>query len=72
VSARAAPDTVAGAHYGDSMVIYVAGRDPRRGNAPFLAVEPTPGGWGAFEGGAGLLMVVKEGRVVRELAHLAP
>jgi N-methylhydantoinase B len=35
------------------MVIYVAGRDPRRGNAPFLAVEPTPGGWGAFEGGDG-------------------
>jgi N-methylhydantoinase B len=41
-------EKVAGAHYGDSMVIYLAGLDPRKGNTPFLAVEPTPGGWGAF------------------------
>jgi N-methylhydantoinase B len=34
------------------MVIYLAGVDPRIG-APFLALEPTPGGWGAFEGGDG-------------------
>ncbi len=46
--APAMPEKVAGAHYGDSMVIYLAGLDPRKGNAPFLAVEPTPGGWGAF------------------------
>jgi N-methylhydantoinase B len=46
------PEEVAGAHYGDSMVIYLAGVDPRSG-APFLALEPTPGGWGAFEGGDG-------------------
>jgi N-methylhydantoinase B len=46
------PEAVAGAHYGDSMVIYLAGVDPRTG-APFLALEPTPGGWGAFEGGDG-------------------
>ena len=46
------PEEVAGAHYGDSMVIYLAGVDPRTG-APFLALEPTPGGWGAFEGGDG-------------------
>jgi N-methylhydantoinase B len=51
--AEALPSKVAGAHYGDSMVIYVAGRDPRRGDAPFLSVEPTPGGWGAFEHGDG-------------------
>ncbi len=47
------PDKAAGAHYGDSMVIYLAGMDPRRDNAPFLALEPTPGGWGAFESGDG-------------------
>jgi N-methylhydantoinase B len=48
--APALPEKVAGAHYGDSMVIYVAGQDPRpgKGNAPYLAVEPTTGGWGAF------------------------
>lgn len=51
--APALPDKVAGAHYGDSMVIYVAGTDPRRGNIPFLSVEANPGGWGAFEGGDG-------------------
>jgi len=51
--AEALPDAVAGAHYGDSMVIYVAGQDPRRGNIPFLSVEPTPGGWGAFATGDG-------------------
>ena len=37
------PEEVAGAHYGDSMVIYLAGVDPRTG-APFLALEPTPAG----------------------------
>lgn len=46
------PESVAGAHYGDSMVIFIAGVDPRNG-APFLAVEPTPGGWGGYEGGDG-------------------
>ena len=34
------------------MVIYLTGLDPRS-NAPFLALEPTPGGWGAFKGGDG-------------------
>jgi len=47
------PDKVASAHYGDSMVIYVAGVDPRKGNVPYLAVEPTTGGWGAFHNGDG-------------------
>ncbi|MBI1881782.1 MAG: hydantoinase B/oxoprolinase family protein, partial [Chloroflexi bacterium] len=51
--APAIPGKVAAAHYGDSMVIYLAGVDPRKGNIPFLAVEPTPGGWGAFESGDG-------------------
>ena len=51
--APALPDEAAGAHYGDSMVVYLAGLDPRKGNIPFLSVEANPGGWGAFEGGDG-------------------
>jgi N-methylhydantoinase B len=47
--APAMPEKVAAAHYGDSMVIYVAGTDPRKENIPFLSVEANPGGWGAFE-----------------------
>jgi N-methylhydantoinase B len=51
--APALPEAAAAAHYGDSMVIYLAGLDPRRNNAPFFSIEPTPGGWGAFQGGDG-------------------
>jgi N-methylhydantoinase B len=51
--ASALPNEVAGAHYGDSMVAYLAGVDPRKGNVPFLYVMPHPGGWGGFEGGDG-------------------
>ncbi|HLF31685.1 MAG TPA: hydantoinase B/oxoprolinase family protein [Xanthomonadales bacterium] len=47
------PDQAAGAHYGDSMVITVAGRDPRHDNQFYLMIEPTTGGWGAFNGGDG-------------------
>jgi N-methylhydantoinase B len=47
------PREVAAAHFGDSMVAYLAGKDPRRGDAPFLYVMPHAGGWGAFEGGDG-------------------
>ncbi|MCL5045908.1 MAG: hydantoinase B/oxoprolinase family protein [Actinobacteria bacterium] len=43
----ALPDRTAAAHYGDSMVVTFAGVDPRNG-APFLTVEATVGGWGAF------------------------
>lgn len=46
------PDLVAGASYGDSMVIGIGGRDPRTGG-PFLVYEPTVGGWGAWRGGDG-------------------
>ena len=46
--APAIPDIAAAAHYGDSMVVATAGRDPRRGDAPFLTIEPTTGGWGGF------------------------
>jgi N-methylhydantoinase B len=49
----ALPEAAAAAHYGDSMVCYLAGRDPRRGGQPFLMVAPHPGGWGGFEGGDG-------------------
>jgi N-methylhydantoinase B len=51
--APALQNAVAGAHYGDSMVMYLAGKDPRRGDEPFLYVMPHPGGWGAFQGGDG-------------------
>ncbi len=47
------PDQVAGAHYGDSMVIWFDGVDPRKGNVRFLALEANPGGWGAFSTGDG-------------------
>ncbi len=47
------PDQAAGAHYGDSMVITVAGQDPRNDDEFFLMIEPTTGGWGAFNGGDG-------------------
>ncbi len=47
------PDKAAGAHYGDSMVITVAGMDPRSNGEFYLMIEPTTGGWGAFDGGDG-------------------
>lgn len=51
--APAMPRRSAAAHYGDSMVIAWDGHDPRTGGRSFHSVEPTPGGWGAFEGGDG-------------------
>ena len=51
--APAMPDLVAGAHYGDSMVIWFDGTDPRKGNTRFLALEANPGGWGGFNTGDG-------------------
>jgi N-methylhydantoinase B len=47
------PDKVAAAHFGDSMVMFLAGKDPRRADQPFLHVMPHAGGWGGFEGGDG-------------------
>lgn len=46
------PARCAGASYGDSMVIGIAGKDPRNG-LPYLVYEPTAGGWGAWQGGDG-------------------
>jgi len=47
------PDKVACAHYGDSMVAYFAGTDPRRDDVRFLTGVGHPGGWGGFEGDDG-------------------
>jgi len=46
------PDLAAGASYGDSMVFGAAGVDPRSG-ALFFHLEPTVGGWGAWNGSDG-------------------
>lgn len=48
--APALPDKAAGAHYGDSMVITVAGQDSRNDDEFYLMIEPTTGGWGASKG----------------------
>lgn len=56
-------DASAAAHYGDSMVIFIGGVDPRN-NVPFLSVEPTCGGWGGFnqyDGADGLINNVNGG-----------
>lgn len=47
-----APDRVSAAHYGDSMVVYLSGKDPRN-KENYLYVEATVGGWGAYENGDG-------------------
>ncbi len=47
------PDKAAAAHYGDSMVISLSGKDPRHDDEFYLMLEPTTGGWGAFDGGDG-------------------
>ncbi len=50
--AEAAPQLVAGAHYGDSMVCYLAGIHPETGEL-YAHDEPTVGGWGGHAGGDG-------------------
>ena len=49
---EAAPELSAGAHYGDSMVCYLAGKHPKTGEL-YAYVEPTIGGWGGYSGGDG-------------------
>jgi len=61
--APAFPEASAAAHYGDSMVIFLGGKDPKT-DLDFLAVEPTPGGWGGFadnDGQDGLINNVNGG-----------
>jgi len=50
--APAMPAAVAAASHGDSMIITVAGLDPRVGRN-FVSIEATLGGWGAWEGSDG-------------------
>jgi N-methylhydantoinase B len=50
--AEVLPDQAAGASYGDSMVIGIAGIDDRTGR-PWFDLEPTVGGWGAWRGSDG-------------------
>ncbi|TQV67255.1 hydantoinase B/oxoprolinase family protein [Exilibacterium tricleocarpae] len=47
------PERAAAAHYGDSMVISLSGKDPRHDDEFYLMLEPTTGGWGAFAEGDG-------------------
>jgi len=46
------PERAAAASYGDSMVIFLGGVDPET-KSPWLHVEPTVGGWGAWNGSDG-------------------
>lgn len=46
------PERVAAASYGDSMIIQFTGDDPRSG-MPFVTLEATVGGWGAWDGDDG-------------------
>lgn len=50
--APAMPEAVAAASYGDSMIVQFAGDNPRTGE-PFVTLEATVGGWGAWRGGDG-------------------
>lgn len=46
------PEQAAGASYGDSMIVGIAGVDHRNGRAWF-DLEPTVGGWGGWQGSDG-------------------
>jgi len=50
--AEVLPEQAAGASYGDSMVIGIAGIDDRNAR-PWFDLEPTVGGWGAWQGSDG-------------------
>lgn len=50
--APAVPDRVAGASFGDSMIVLTAGNDPRTGR-DYVTLEATVGGWGGWEGSDG-------------------
>ena len=47
---KAMPAKAVAANYGDSMVAAFVGADPRR---PWIVIEPTAGGWGAWQGSDG-------------------
>ncbi len=46
------PERVAGASFGDSMIVLTAGRDPRT-DRDFVTLEATVGGWGGWQGSDG-------------------
>lgn len=46
------PGRIAAASYGDSMIVQFTGDDPRT-RKPFVTLEATVGGWGAWDGGDG-------------------
>lgn len=46
------PQQIAAASYGDSMIVQFTGTDPRT-KQPFVTLEATVGGWGAWEGDDG-------------------
>lgn len=50
--APAMPDQVAAASHGDSMIVMLAGSDPRVGR-DYVSLEATLGGWGAWHGSDG-------------------
>ncbi|MEV4288064.1 hydantoinase B/oxoprolinase family protein [Nonomuraea bangladeshensis] len=50
--APAMPDKVAGASHGDSMIVLLAGTDPRT-KRDYVSLEATLGGWGAWDGSDG-------------------
>jgi N-methylhydantoinase B len=50
--AEVLPEQAAAASYGDSMIIGLAGVDHRNGR-PWFDLEPTVGGWGAWQGSDG-------------------
>ncbi|MEO3861586.1 hydantoinase B/oxoprolinase family protein [Acrocarpospora sp. B8E8] len=50
--APAMPDKVAGASHGDSMIVLLAGTDPRT-RRDYVSLEATLGGWGAWDGSDG-------------------
>ncbi|MGP4014829.1 hydantoinase B/oxoprolinase family protein [Saccharopolyspora sp. 5N708] len=55
--APAMPDKAAAASYGDSMIVQFAGENPRTGR-PFVTLEATVGGWGAWHGGDGATALI--------------
>jgi N-methylhydantoinase B len=51
------------AHFGDIPLVMVSGRDPRKGDKPFIYFQPIPGGYGArpYEDGENATNCLHEG-----------
>ena len=61
--AQAIPQQIPAAHFGDIPLIMISGRDPRKGNKPFIFFQPIPGGYGgrSFEDGENCTNCLHEG-----------